>query len=179
VLAPNYFVTGMIITLSPEVGRATGVEGVIKPNIALAAYFTVAAFGDLIGAWLSERFRSRRVVAGAYVFGNMILAIIIMQNWRLDAVQFYALCAAFGLFNLWAISGTIVVEQFPTVLRATASTASLNFSRGTIIISNFLFLQFRSYGMTNSLLVIGMGFFILGLLAVWRLPETYGHSLAD
>lgn len=179
VLAPNYFVTGMLITLAPELGRATGTQGLIKGNIALAIYFAVAACGDLMGAWLSERFKSRRIVAAIYVLGNMLLAFVIVQKWQLDTYAFYGLCGAFGIFNLWAISGTIVVEQFPTSLRATASTASLNFSRGTIVIANLLYLYFKPFGFINVLLTIGMGFFVLGLIAVWRLPETFGQSLAD
>ena len=180
VLVPNYFITGLLLTLSPEIGKATGVQGAIKANIAIALYFGMSAVGDLMGAWLSERFKSRKLVAGLYVLGNAVLCFIYVQPHALSLNEFYTLCAIFGLFNLWAISGTIVVEQFPTNIRATASTASLNFSRACVILANLLFLALKpSLGLTQALLSIGIGIFALGLLAVIRLPESYGQSLRD
>jgi hypothetical protein len=114
-----------------------------------------------------------------YILGSACLTVLYLNKLNLDIFQFYALCAAFGFFNLWAISGTIVVEQFPTALRATASTSSLNLSRGGVIVMNLIILAFRPLGITNVLFLISAGVFALGMIAVWRLPESYGHSLAD
>ncbi len=179
VLFPNYIVTGVLLTLSPEVTKITGVQGVIKANIALALYFGMSAIGDLFGAWLSELFKSRRIVAALFIIANALLAFIYLQKLNLDALQFYVLCATFGLFNLWAISSTIIVEQFPTAFRATASTTGLNFSRGAVIVANLIILALRPLGLVNVLLGVGAGVFTIGLLAVWRLPETYGKPLVD
>jgi MFS family permease len=178
ILAANFFVTGILLTLALEVARSSGAQGVVKANIALALYFFVAAFGDAFGAWLSERLRSRRAVAGLFVCANATLAFTLIWSSGLTVQQFYVVCAAFGLGNLWAISGTIVTEQFPTTLRATASTSSFNVSRSIVILMNFALLNLKpQFGMIPSLSIIGAVIFGLGLFAIWRLPETYGRSL--
>jgi MFS transporter, putative metabolite:H+ symporter len=178
-LGCNFFVTGVLMTLSPEIAKATGAHEAIKANIALGIYFFAAVFGDWLGAWLSDTFKSRRLVAGLFILGNMCLAFLFLQKLGLNAVNFYALCAAFGMFNLWAISGTIVVEQFPTELRATATTSNFNCSRAAVILMNMAFLMLKPIGVSNGLMIVGAVVFALGIFCVWRLPETYGRSLSE
>jgi MFS family permease len=178
-LGSNFFVTGVLLTLSPEIGIATHAQEAIRATVALGIYFFAAVLGDWFGAWLSETFKSRRLVAGMFIFANLCVAILFLQKLSLDAPGFYALCAAFGLFNMWAITGTILVEQFPTELRATATTSNINCSRASVILMNIAFLWLKPIGVTNALLIVGAAVFALALFCVWRLPETYGRSLTD
>ncbi len=177
ILGSNFFVTGILMTLAPEIGRATGGWAPVKANIALALYFLAAAFGDALAAWLSELLKSRRIVAALFIGGNALLSFVFLQNLARSAFEFYTVCVAFGFLNLWAMSATIVVEQFPTELRATATTSNINFSRATVIVMNLVLLALKPLGITSGLMIIGAGIFALGLLGVWLLPETYGRSL--
>jgi hypothetical protein len=180
ILGSNFFITGILLTLAPEIASATHVMGTVKANIALALYFTVSVIGDGLGAFLSELFKSRRLVAGLFICGNMLLAIFFLQAPHLDIVQFYVLCAGFGIFNLWAISSTIVVEQFPTELRATATTSSFNVSRAMVIVMNVALLTLKPItGTVDGLMIIGGTMFAFGLIGVRYLKETYGRSLAN
>jgi len=178
-LGCNFFVTGVLLTLAPEIAIATGVQGLIKANVALAIYFSAAAFGDWLGAWLSDLLKSRKIVVAIFILGNMLLALLFLQKLSVDASAFYFLCAAFGLFNLWALAGTILVEQFPTELRATASTSNINCSRATVILMNLALLAFKPFGITTALLIIGASVFALALFCIWQLPESYGRSLDE
>ncbi len=179
-LGSNFFVTGILITLSPEIGKSCGVTGAIKANVALAVYFSAAVVGDFLAAWLSGVFKSRRLVAGLFIAGTCLIAMVFVQKLNLSAIQFYALCMTLGLFNLWAISATILVEQFPTQLRATASTSNLNFSRAMVVLMNLALLSLKPVlGLTNGLMTIGGVIFVLALFCVWRLPESYNRSLGS
>lgn len=178
-LGTNFFITGVLLTLSPEIAKATGVHEIVKANIALAIYFCAAVIGDWLGAYLSDKFKSRKLVVILFMLGNMSLAFLFLQKFHLDTNTFYILCAAFGVFNLWAITGTIVIEQFPTELRATAATSNFNCSRASVILMNMAFLLLKPIGVTNGLLIIGTAIFILGFFCIWQLPETYGRSLVN
>jgi MFS family permease len=104
-LGTNFFITGVLLTLSPEIAKATGVHEIVKANIALAIYFCAAVIGDWLGAYLSDKFKSRKLVVILFMLGNMSLAFLFLQKFHLDTNTFYILCAAFGVFNLWAITG--------------------------------------------------------------------------
>jgi MFS family permease len=176
-LGCNFFVTGILMTLAPEAAKSVGLEGV-KANIALAVYFGAAAFGDWLGASLSEFFKSRRIVTALFIIGNLLLSILLLQNLHLpNNTAFYCLCAVFGMFNLWALTATIVVEQFPTNLRATATTSNFNCSRCMVILMNLSLLLLKPLGINMALKIIGIAIFSLALFCIWKLPESYGHSL--
>lgn len=179
ILGSNFFVTGIILTLSPEIAKSTGVTGTVKANLALALYFTIAACGDYLSGWLSEKMRRRKPVVMLYLAANFLLTLWILNINSISSEIFYILCGAFGLFNLWAIVGTMLVELFPTSLRATASTSNINFSRATVIIMNFSFLALKPAGVTYSLLTIGSFVFLTAFACLLFLPESYGKSLEE
>jgi len=177
VLVPNFFITGLLLTLSPEVSRALAVSSPVKANIALASYFTVSALGDVLGALLSNKFSSRRLVAGLFVGANMLMTYVILSGQQISDAQFYFLCAGAGLFNLWAISGTITVEHFPTHLRSLASSVSYNLARGSVVLMNLSLIVLKPMGIVQALFVIGATVTALGVLAVLKTRETFGCNL--
>lgn len=179
ILAPNFFITGFLLTLAPEMAKAAGVEGPVKTNIALAFYFSFAVAGDLMGAWLSEKLQSRNIVIIFYLLANATLGAIYVRYTPHDVNSFYMLCAALGLFNLWAISTTAAVEQFSTQLRATVTTTSMNFARACLVPINLAFLGLKAtHGVSNAAFIVGYVIFGLGYLAVFFLPDRFGRSLS-
>lgn len=179
VLVPNFFVTGVLLTLSPEVSRALTVGSPVKANIALASYFAVAALGDVFGAALSNTFSSRRLVAGLFVVANTAMVFIILSSQQVSALQFYLLCAGVGVFNLWAISGTIAVEHFPTHLRSLASSVSCNLARGSVVLMNLSLIILRPLGLIQALSFIAACVAVLGVISVFKIRETFGRNLAE
>lgn len=177
ILAPNFFATGLLLTLAPEMAKSAGVEGMAKANIALALYFTCAVAGDLISAHLSEKFQSRRTVLFIYMIANAGMAYIYVYLTPKSLAGFYALCAIFGLFNLWAIATTATVEQFKTSLRATVTTTSMNFARACLVPMNLTFLFFKPHGVPVAALVVGVSMYVAGMLAIFSLRETFGQNL--
>ena len=179
ILGCNFFVTGILLTLSPEIAKALGIQGVVKANIALATYFSMAAAGDLLGAWLSETLKSRKIITAGFILGNLLVALVLLQGWKMPSMFYYFLCGTFGLFNLWAITATVIVEQFPTELRATAVTSNFNCSRATIILTNLAVLALKPIGIISEIYIIGAVVFTLAFFCIWHLPESYGRSLAE
>lgn len=177
ILVPNYFITGILLTLAPEVAAAAGVATPVKANIALAAYFFLATGGDILGALLSDKLASRKKVAQVFILCNISLGLTLLLLPGLTPHRFYALSALLGLCNLWAISGTIAVEQFDTSLRALASTTCFNFARGMVIVMNLTFLQFKYLGPVAALSCIGLVVAAVGWLATISIRETYGTEL--
>ena len=96
-LGSNFFVTGVLLTLSPEIGRATGAHEVIKANIALGIYFFAAALGDWLGARLSNRFQSRKLVARVFILGN-VFSVSILAEFNFECVRLLR-----PLCHLWLI----------------------------------------------------------------------------
>jgi MFS family permease len=176
ILAPNFFVTGLLLTLAPEMAKAAGVSGPMKANIALACYFTAAVAGDLFSGYLSERLKSRRRVLVAYLGANAVCALSYICFTPHSAFGFYALAFVFGLFNLWALATTTAIEQFPTAVRATVTTTSMNFARACLVPMNVVFLSLKASGTAPAALAVGGVIFALGLTAALRLKESYGAS---
>lgn len=173
ILVPNFFVTGVLLTLSPEVSRALTIDTPVKANIALASYFTVSALGDLLGAFLSNLFASRRIVAGLFMTGNVIMALVILTSHQLPVTWFYCLCAGVGLCNLWAISGTITVEHFPTHLRSLASSVAYNLARGAVVAMNVALILLKPLGILQALGLIAIFVAAGGVLALVSIKETF------
>jgi MFS family permease len=155
ILGTNFFVTGLLLTLGPEIAKAAGIHEPVKANIALGIYFFAAVAGDCLGAWLSNRLKSRKLVVWLFIVANACLAALFLQRLGLTAYEFYALCAVFGFCNLWAITGTVLVELFPTEMRATATTSNINCSRASVILMNGLFLFLKpNMGISSGLLIV-------------------------
>lgn len=177
ILAPNFFVTGILLTLAPEITKAAGIVGV-KANIALAAYFTMSLAGDFGSAFFSEKIKSRKIPIFIFLLSLMCLSCVYIYNAPQSLNAFYVLCASFGVFNIWAIATITTTEQFPTHLRATVTTSSMNFARGCILPMNLGILYLKPLaGVSTAAFIVGGCIFALGFISLLSLKETFGEEL--
>jgi MFS family permease len=177
ILTPNFFVTGFLLILSPELAKYLHLTGAIKPSTMMAVYFAIAVVGDFFGAFLTERMKSRRKAVMVFLTGTLVITLLYLYGPLTQALHLYILAALLGLFNLWALSSTVSVEQFPTELRATVSTSVVNFARCMQIPMNMAFLMLKPFGLTLAAGTVGVIFIALALLSAFLMRETYHADL--
>lgn len=177
---PIWFVVGIMITFSPEIHRAS--KGEVWFTVAQALFFAqIGAFtGDVVCGVLSQWLKSRKKA----LFGFLCLSAFfcaVQMGWGnlLEPHWAYFLFLLLGFSNgYWAVLITMVAESFGTNLRATVATSVPNWIRGSSILLT-LGLQFLrpSWGMTISVVAVGVVCFSLAFLGLFGLRETYGKDL--
>ncbi len=179
-LAPNFFITGVMLTLSPELAKSLHIDGPVKANIVIGSYFVIAVLGDLFGSCLTSKLHSRKRAIALFMAGNLVLVMTFLHMVNgASALLFYSAAAAIGLFNVWALSATVAVEQFSTELRATATTSVLTVARGMIIVFNLAVLALKpAYGLVNALTIVGIAILGIGFVVSYLMRETYYTDLA-
>ncbi|MBD0287562.1 MAG: MFS transporter [Flavisolibacter sp.] len=176
---PVWLVAGILMTFSPEFGKALHISTPIVAGKAVMWEYIGLVIGDISSGVLSQYFGSRKKVVGMYVLLAAVLVAVYLFVPLPSATLFYALCVALGIAaGYWALFVTIAAEQFGTNLRATVATTVPNFVRGSILIMTPLFLLFKEqFGIIQgtgllALLVIGVS-----LLGLWKMEETFGKDL--
>jgi MFS family permease len=176
---PIWYVVGILITFSPEFGRAMGMNP--APNAGRAVMFTYVglALGDFASGWLSQRVRSRRRVLQWFLALTAAHVAVYFLPIPKPLSFFYALCFMLGVSaGYWAVFVTVAAEQFGTNLRATATTTVPNFVRGAVVPLTSVF-QVASpiVGLTWSGLLVGAAALALAFFALALLEETFGRDL--
>lgn len=176
---PVWLVAGILMTFSPEIGKALHLDAPIIAGKAVMWEYIGLVIGDISSGVLSQYFRSRKKVVGLYVATTAVLVAIYLFVPLYSSVLFYGICVLLGITaGYWALFVTIAAEQFGTNLRATVATTVPNFVRGSILIMTPLFLLFKEqYGIllgTALLSVLAIGVALLGL---WKMEETFGKDL--
>ena len=176
---PIWFVIGILIAQSPEIGRSLGLpEKVDAGNAIMFAYIGLSG-GDFSSGILSQAIKSRRKVVLIFVLLSLALMIIYLffQN---DSMQvFYLLCLGLGFsVGYWALFITIAAEQFGTNIRATVATTVPNFVRGSLL----LIIPVFKYvvGLTDIIhasIYVGVATIIIAILSLAKMKETFGKDL--
>ena len=176
---PIWFVVGILITFSPEFGKALSIPGGIKAGNAVMFCYMGLIFGGLGSGLLSQFLKSRK----KSVFSFIALTVVgITAYFCLNGASqnaFYAVCAFLGLGSgYWAVFVTIAAEQFGTNLRATVATTVPNFVRSMVVPITLLFqLARRQFTIETSAIMVGSVCICVSLLALWRLEETFHKEL--
>ncbi len=176
---PIWYVVGILITFSPEFGKAIGLSTPVEAGKAVMFSFSGQVLGDIVSGLLSQYFKSRKKV----IFIFLLLSFIFIGIYLLFPSQqltiFYAICACLGFANgYWTLFVTIAAELFGTNLRATVATTIPNFVRGATIPLTFLFVKAKMhFGVMNGALVVGGVTLILALVALKFLDETFVKDL--
>jgi hypothetical protein len=176
---PIWFVIGILITFSPEFGRAIGITQPIEAGKAVMFSYIGLSLGDMTSGLLSQFLKSRRKVVILFILlTTAATAFYLVQPWHSAAI-FYSLCGLLGFaIGYWALFVTIAAEQFGTNLRATVATTVPNFVRGSVNLFTPLFLWgARETNVISSAGMVACLAISLALLAVWKMEETFFKDL--
>ena len=176
---PIWYSVGLLITLSPELAGEHGIDS-LKASLCFILFQCGVTVGDLSSGVLSQLFKTRKKI----LFAFMTIAIVgtslhFLQLYHSSSIYFTSLLIGVGCGYL-SVFVTATSEHFGTNMRVTVTATVTNFMRGavTLLIPLRIFFQdiFHS-SVTESLLAVGLVVWIPALLAVARMPETYGRNL--
>lgn len=176
---PMWYVVGILITFSPEFGRAMNMATLPQAGRAVMFCYIGLALGDLASGALSQLLRSRLKVVGLFLrlTAGMIAVFFAVAHVSLPA--FYIACLLLGAAaGYWAVFVTIASEQFGTNIRATATTTVPNFVRGAVVVLTTLFEALRpALGIRGSAMAVGGLALAIAWVSLRGLEETYGKDL--
>lgn len=178
---PIWFMNGILVTFSPELGRELGIDGKISAGKAIIYYFVGTTVGNFGSGWVSQLVRSRKHVLAAFLlWASLVISGYIFSRGVITTpTQFYLYCLPLGVAGgYWAVFMANAAEQFGTNLRATVTTSVPNLTRGAVVP---LTLAFQALSVSlqplGAALLVGGATVLLALVALWYLPETFGKDL--
>lgn len=176
---PLFFAYYVLITFSPEVGRALGIEGGLSTAQASLFFCVGMTIGDLASGAFSQYLQSRRKALFLFIGAAFVCCAVLLSLYGVSATTFYVACIPTGFFiGYWAVYITVAAEQFGTNLRATVATTVPNFVRATPILMNILFISLRDeLGVIPSLQVVGLLSFACSFYFLSRMRETFALDL--
>lgn len=176
---PTWFVMGILVTFSPEIGKALGLETAPTAGRAVMFAYVGATLGDLVSGFLSQVLKSRKKALGIFLIicGLGITNYFIMGRTSLTA--FYLACGILGAASgYWAVFVTVASEQFGTNLRGTVASTAPNFVRGAVVPLTIVFQALKpALGIPGSAMAVGATTLIIASLALTGLEETFGKDL--
>ncbi|MGZ8552927.1 MAG: MFS transporter [Chitinophagaceae bacterium] len=176
---PVWFVAGILMTFSPEIGKVLDLGVPIVAGKAVMWEYLGLTIGDISSGILSQYFRSRKKVVIIFISLVGILSAVFLFVPLQSSTIFYALCVCLGFAaGYWALFVTIAAEQFGTNIRATVATSVPNFVRGSILIMTPLFLIFKTqFGILSGAGLVGLLAIGIALVGVLNMEETFGKDL--
>jgi MFS family permease len=176
---PIWYVIGVLITFSPELGAAMGMSPAPNAGRAVMFCYIGLAVGDLASGALSQVLGSRKRVALIFLSMTAVTVGIYFTAIAQSLPAFYTLCTAIGFgIGYWAIFVTIASEQFGTNIRATATTTVPNFVRGAVVPLTLTFQALKApLGIVASGALVGVVALSIAFLALRGLEETFGKDL--
>ena len=176
---PNWFVAGVLVAFTPEIGAALGTDVPVKVSQSVITYCVGLALGCFTSGLLSQIFQNRKKIILAFICGIVTFDCVLLTSHGISASGYYGLIGLTAFFmGYWTIFMTTTAEQFGTNLRATATTTTANFVRGSLILDIMLIGHLKpSLGFLNALIITAVTGFIIAVIALWKLPETFNKDL--
>ena len=176
---PIWFAIGILITFSPEFAKDLGFpEGISAGDAVMFSYLGLAA-GDMSSGLLSQLFKSRKKIVLVFILLTFVCVLFYLFPPYKTTFYFHAICFMIGYgTGYWALFVTVAAEQFGTNLRSTVATTVPNFIRGTVVPIAFSFKILRpEIGIVFAALTVGVVTFLIALVSLWNLHETFGKDL--
>ena len=176
---PLWFVIGILITFSPEFGKALGMAQVPSAGRAVMFSYIGLSLGGFASGSLSQIFQSRKKVSAVFMLLNVIFILIYLFNYAPSLAVFYVTCLALGFASgYWAVFVTIAAEQFGTNVRSTVATTVPNFVRGSVVPLTLCFQMLKAQtGIIQSAFMVACFCVIAAFIALFGLAETHGKDL--
>lgn len=176
---PIWYVVGILITFSPEFGRAMAMPDLPQAGRAVMFCYIGLALGDFASGAFSQLIKSRNRAVRLFLILTVASIAIYFALAHVSLTVFYAVCLLLGFAaGYWAVFVTIASEQFGTNIRATATTTAPNFVRGAVVLLTTLFETLRpSMGIRGSAMTVGAIALTVAFASLRGLHETYGKEL--
>ena len=176
---PLWYVVGVLITFSPEFGKALNAKGVLDAGKGIMYCYIGISVGDVVAGLLSQLLKSRRQVMLIFLLLTAVSVSIYLYSFGLTPEGFILLSLLLGFASgYWATFVTIAAEQFGTNLRATVTTTVPNFVRGSLIAITTGFQFFKDkLGILEGAAVVGTICIVISLIALSQLKETFSKDL--
>ncbi len=176
---PIWFVIGVLLTFSPEFGRAMGLDQPVDAGKAVTLAFTAQVLGNLTSGFLSQFLQSRKKVILLFILASFSLVLVYLLIPVHSAILFYFICTCLGFCSgYWTLFITVAAELFGSDLRATVATTVPNFVRGSVIPLTMLFAIAKNYvGIIYGALIVGAISFAIAIMALFFLEETFKKDI--
>lgn len=176
---PIWFVSGILITFSPEFGKALGLDQPVDAGKVVLVTFAGQVAGNIISGSLSQYLQSRKKVILLFMIASLLMVIVYLLVPVRDSTLFYILCACLGFCcGYWTLFITVAAELFGSNLRATVATTVPNFVRGTVIPLTFLFLFMKSkVGIIYGAVTVALLTYAIAIIALIYLEETFKKDI--
>lgn len=176
---PIWFVVGILITFSPEFGKAMGLDQPVDAGKAVLFTFAGQVAGNILSGSLSQYLQNRKKVILLFMLLSFTFVLIFLLAPFRHTILLYSLCAFLGFCSgYWTLFITVAAELFGSNLRATVATTVPNFVRGTVIPLTYLFLLIKNYaGIIYSALIVGIVTYAIAILALMYLEETFKKDI--
>jgi putative MFS transporter len=176
---PTWYVVGILVTFSPEFGRAMGMSPAPSASKAVMFAYVGLSVGSLLSGTLSQIFRSRKKIVAAFLALAVLFVAAYFSVAAASLWAFYAVCLLLGIaIGYWALFVLMASELFGTNIRATAATTVPNFVRGSVVLVTSAFQFAIPYvGIEKSGIIIGAVVLLVAFLALGQVSETYGKDL--
>jgi MFS family permease len=176
---PIWLIMGVIITFSPEFGKAIGIAEPVDAGKAVLFAFMGQVLGNIVSGSLSQYFNNRKKVMLLFMLSSCMFVLIFFLAHVPSITMLYVLCGCLGFTcGYWTLFITVAAELFGSNLRATVATTVPNFVRATVIPLTALFVFLKTSGGTiKSVLIVAALTYTLALLAFFFLEETFNKDL--
>jgi len=176
---PLWYVVGVLVTFSPEFGKALNATGVLNAGKGIMYCYIGISIGDVVAGLLSQVLKSRKQVMFIFLILTAIAVTVYLYSFGITPERFILLSLLLGFASgYWATFVTIAAEQFGTNLRATVTTTVPNFIRGSLIAITTGFQFFKDkLGILQGAMVVGAICIIISMIALSQLKETFSKDL--
>lgn len=141
--------------------------------------------GTLIGVflfpWLAKVWGRRKALATGYVAGILTTVLLFFAAKTYEGLLLFAPVLGMVVIGVSAVFGLYFPELFPRRMRATGAGFGYNAARILQFPLPILTAMWasQSHGSIALGMAIAGSVYVLGLAALWFLPETKGQALAD
>jgi MFS transporter, putative metabolite:H+ symporter len=176
---PGWFITGILITFTPEISRDMGMTETPAVATVLMIMFTCFAFGDVLIGLLSQYLKSRKKAIYTFMALYVLMCLLYFTIGKQSTTIYYTIFVGFGISAGYTITLlTLAAEQFGTNVRTLVGSSAVNLIRASTIPLTLSFQILRGpFGITKSAILIGIGVVVLAFWAMTNLEETFGKDL--
>jgi MFS family permease len=176
---PTYMVIGIYATFGNEFAKALNIPGEVQAGTCVLYTYLGIVTGDFFSGILSQWLHSRKK-AILLMIAMTLTGVVWLIYGGISSDSMLYICYVWLGFSIGYIAMflTTTAEQFGTNLRATVTTSVANNVRATVLLTLPLF-QFLKpeWGVLNAGAIVGAICFLLALLSLWKMEETYGKDL--